>query len=102
MEKTYTIIQEDSENTLGEKLRLRRKELKLSMKEVAISCGLSIGFISQVERGITSPSLTSLTSIANFLKSDVSNFLSQPKSKSSITRHQERDVYTINKNGLQY
>jgi hypothetical protein len=36
MEKTYTIIQEDSENTLGEKLRLRRKELKLSMKEVAI------------------------------------------------------------------
>ena len=102
MEKTYTIIQEDSENTLGEKLRLRRKELKLSMKEVAISCGLSIGFISQVERGLTSPSLTSLTSIANFLKSDVSNFLSQPKSKSSITRHQERDVYTINKNGLQY
>jgi len=72
------------------------------MKEVAISSGLSIGFISQVERGLTSPSLTSLTAIANFLRSDVTNFLSQPKSKSSITRHEERDVYTINKNGLQY
>ena len=72
------------------------------MKEVAISSGLSIGFISQVERGLTSPSLTSLTAIANFLRSDVTNFLSQPKSKSSITRNEERDVYTINKNGLQY
>ena len=72
------------------------------MKEVAVSSGLSIGFISQVERGLTSPSLTSLTAIANFLRSDVTNFLSQPKSKSSITRNEERDVYTINKNGLQY
>ena len=102
MKKNSTVIQEDPENTLGERLRLRRKELKLSMKEVAISSGLSIGFISQVERGLTSPSLTSLNAIANFLRSDVTNFLSQPKSKSSITRHQERDVYTINKNGLQY
>ena len=102
MDKNSTVIQEDPENTLGERLRLRRKELKLSMKEVAVSSGLSIGFISQVERGLTSPSLTSLTAIANFLRSDVTNFLSQPKSKSSITRHQERDVYTINKNGLQY
>ena len=102
MQKKSTVIQEDPENSLGERLRVRRKELKLSMKQVAISSGLSIGFISQVERGLTSPSLTSFTSIANFLKSDVSNFLSQPKSKSSITRHQERDVYTINKNGLQY
>ena len=102
MEKKSTVIQEDPENTLGERLRLRRKELKLSMKEVAVSSGLSIGFISQVERGLTSPSLTSLTAIANFLRSDVTNFLSQPKSKSSITRNEERDVYTINKNGLQY
>jgi len=102
MDKKSTVIQEDPENTLGERLRLRRKELKLSMKEVAVSSGLSIGFISQVERGLTSPSLTSLTAIANFLRSDVTNFLSQPKSKSSITRNEERDVYTINKNGLQY
>lgn len=102
MEKNSTVIQEDPENTLGQRLRLRRKELKLSMKEVAVSSGLSIGFISQVERGLTSPSLTSLTAIANFLRSDVTNFLSQPKSKSSITRNEERDVYTINKNGLQY
>lgn len=96
------VIQEDPENSLGDRLRFRRKELKLSMKEVAIACCLSIGFISQVERGLTSPSLTSLTAIAHFLKSDVSNFLSQPKSKSPITRHKERDVYTINDNGLQY
>ena len=96
------VVKQDPENTLGERLRLRRKELKLSMKEVAYASGLSIGFISQVERGLTSPSLTSLTAIANYLRSDVSNFFSQPKSKSSITRHEERDVYTINKNGLQY
>ena len=45
------VLQEDPENTLGPRLRLRRKELKLSMKEVANASGLSIGFISQVGRG---------------------------------------------------
>ena len=96
------IIQEDPENTLGERLRQHRKQLKLSMKEVAEAVGLSIGFISQVERGLTSPSLTSLSSIANFLGTDVSHFLSQPKSKSPITRNQERDIYTLSNKGLQY
>ena len=50
MQKKSIVIQEDPENSLGERLRVRRKELKLSMKQVAISSGLSIGFISQVER----------------------------------------------------
>ena len=41
------VVKQDPENTLGERLRLRRKELKLSMKEVAYASGLSIGFISR-------------------------------------------------------
>ncbi|MEM7319920.1 MAG: helix-turn-helix domain-containing protein, partial [Pseudomonadota bacterium] len=42
---------------LGQSIRLRRKELGLTMQTVADAAGLSVGFISQVERGLTSPSL---------------------------------------------
>lgn len=93
---------EDADSLIGNKLREHRKELKLSMKEVAEVAGLSIGFISQVERGLTAPSLSSLSSIAKVLNTDISTFLSQPEGKSSFTRNKDRAVYTLSHKGLQY
>lgn len=52
---------------LGEKLRLRRKLRKLSLKAVAEKAGLSIGLLSQVERGLTTPSIRSLRAICEAL-----------------------------------
>lgn len=49
--------------SLGEKLRLRRKVRKLSLKEVSEKAGVSIGLLSQVERGLTMPSIRSVHSI---------------------------------------
>ena len=45
---------------LGTKLRARRKELGLSLRELGAKANLSAAFLSQVERGITNPSLDSL------------------------------------------
>jgi transcriptional regulator with XRE-family HTH domain len=87
---------------IGSQLREHRKALKLSMKEVAEAAGLSIGFISQVERGLTAPSLSSLSSIAKVLNTDISTFLSQPEGKSSFTSHKDRAVYTLSHRDLQY
>ena len=44
---------------LGRELRRLRKTRGLSLGEVAGKAGLSLGLISQVERGITSPSIRS-------------------------------------------
>lgn len=36
---------------VGEKIRKLRKEKKLTLKDIAEATGLSIGYISQLERG---------------------------------------------------
>lgn len=87
---------------LGQRLRARRRELSLTLKEVADAAGLSVGFISQVERGLTVPSLSSLASIAGVLGSHVTTFLAQPEGKTPHTRHNERPVYAVDKAALSY
>lgn len=48
---------------IGHRLRLRRKVRGLSLKQVSERSGLSIGLVSQIERGLTTPSLRSLNQI---------------------------------------
>ncbi|MGY6710167.1 MAG: cupin domain-containing protein [Rhizobiaceae bacterium] len=92
----------DELSPLGERLRSRRQQLKLTLKEVALGSGLSVGFISQIERGITSPSLSSLVSVARVLRMEVGEFLAQPKPEGPVTRHDERPVYAVSPNSLTY
>lgn len=87
---------------LGMRLRHRRRELGLTLKEVAHGAGLSVGFISQIERGITSPSLSSLVAVSHVLKVDVGEFLSQPRGDEPLTRHDRRTVYAISENSVTY
>lgn len=88
--------------SIGERLRDRRKELGLTLKDVADGAGLSVGFISQVERHLTVPSLSSLASISRVLRTPITSFLSQPDGGQPHTRHDERPVYAVQANGLQY
>lgn len=56
---------------IGGRLRSRRRVRGLSLKEVATKAGLSIGMVSQVERGQVSPSIRSLRSICDALEMPV-------------------------------
>ena len=94
--------QAEDDGPLGSRLRSRRRELNLTLKDVADGAGLSVGFISQVERGLTSPSLSSLVSISGVLKTHVTTFLSQPEGKSPLTRRRERSTYRVDRNAVQY
>ena len=49
---------------VGEKIRKLRKEKKLTLKDIAEATGLSIGYISQLERGAVEPSLASLRKVS--------------------------------------
>lgn len=52
---------------LGEKLRLLRKSTReLTLAEVAKQTGLSVSFLSDLERGQTRPSLDTLEKLSNF------------------------------------
>ena len=63
--------------TIGGALRARRKALGLTMQAVADAAGLSVGFISQAERGLAAPSLNSLADIARVLRVPVAGLLDQ-------------------------
>jgi transcriptional regulator with XRE-family HTH domain len=62
---------------LGRKIRVQRKAQGLSIRELAARSGLSIGMISQIEQGKSTPSLRSLRLISDTLRSPVSALFDQ-------------------------
>jgi transcriptional regulator with XRE-family HTH domain len=67
----------DGDVGLGDRLRARRKALGKTMQQVADEASLTIGFISQIERGISTPSLASLYNVAKALDASIDMFVSQ-------------------------
>ncbi len=59
---------------IGERLKQLRLQRGLTQEELADRCELSKGFISLVERDLTSPSITTLQDILVSLGSDLSRF----------------------------
>lgn len=52
---------------VGQRIRELRRSRKLSLETVAARTDLSIGFLSQIERGLSSPSLRVLATLADVL-----------------------------------
>jgi transcriptional regulator with XRE-family HTH domain len=63
---------------LGDRIRQLRKGRELTLKELGVRTGLSHAFLSQVERGLARPSMTTLGEIAEALGIGTSALLSQP------------------------
>ena len=69
------------ENTMviGEKIRFLRQQNNLTQEELADRCELSKGFISLLERDMTSPSISTLKDILEALGTDLASFFSEPQ-----------------------
>ena len=80
---------------LGTKLRARRKELGLSLRELGAKANLSAAFLSQVERGITNPSLDSLRRIAKALDVPFFYFFVEDSAKQPVVRKDQRVKVTL-------
>jgi len=63
------------EVAIGLEVRMLRKHVDLTVAELAEQCGVSVGMLSKIENGLTSPSLTSLQSIAHALGVPISQLL---------------------------
>ena len=62
---------------IGSKIKRLRVRLGLTQEELAARTELTKGFISQLERDITSPSIATLMDILEALGTDVSEFFSE-------------------------
>ncbi len=87
---------------LGAAIRARRKAMGKTMDRVASECGLTSGFLSQVERGISSPSLSSLMAIAAALGSTVEALLSVPDDLREFTPAGAGQHYALGTRGRFY
>jgi transcriptional regulator with XRE-family HTH domain len=64
---------------IGEKIRLLRKSRQVTLKGLAKRTGLSIGYLSQIERNLSSPSVNVLRDIATALGVNISWFFEAPE-----------------------
>jgi transcriptional regulator with XRE-family HTH domain len=78
-----------TELRIGSRLRARRLELGLTISEVAEQAGLTAGFISQLERDLTSASLSSLYRICAVLGIRVGNLVDDVPSGRLIRREEQ-------------
>ncbi len=65
--------------SLGERIRKRRKEQRLVLTELAEMCTISPSFLSQIERDQANPSISTLHDIAVALGVTVGYFFAEPQ-----------------------
>lgn len=75
---------------IGERIRTRRKEMGLSLRELGKKAGVTAGFLSQVENDQVSPSLNSLQNIATALQVPMFYFLNNTQGGKVVKADQRR------------
>ena len=69
---------------IGEKIKRMRVQLGLTQEELAARTELSKGFISQLERDLTSPSIATLMDILETLGSDIAHFFNEAPPEKTV------------------
>ncbi len=61
--------------TIGRRIKDKRKALHQTQDHLAEALGVSVGYISQIERGVTKVNLDTLSKIATHLSCELSELL---------------------------
>lgn len=90
---------------LGQHLRGLRKMHDLSLERLAGRCGLSVGALSQIERGITSPTMRSLRRLSEVFNVPMSQLFHEGEyppveELGRIVRAEGRRVLSLNTSGV--
>ncbi|MFB9166609.1 helix-turn-helix domain-containing protein [Arthrobacter psychrochitiniphilus] len=64
---------------IGSRLRAARQDQRLTIEQVADATGLTKGFLSRVERDLTSPSVTSLVTLCQVLSISIGDLFAAPE-----------------------
>lgn len=94
----------DHNITIGAKVKAFRTAKKYTLKQLSEESGLSIGFLSQLERGLSSIAIDSLSRLADILGVSLSSFFdsASEQEKSPVMRSFELHCSQINPHIIQY
>ncbi len=87
---------------IGQKIKERRQELSMSLRDIGEKTGLSASFISQVENNLTEPSINSLQKIALALNVPMFTFLNGGEHPERVVRSNARKRLSFPNPHLQY
>lgn len=87
------------EAAIGAQVRRLRKKHDMTVMELAKQSGLSIGMLSKIENGTTSPSLTTLQVLAQALNVPITSFFIQFEERRDITFVEAGRGLTIERRG---
>lgn len=85
---------------IGEKLKQLRIEKGLTQMDLASRCELSKGFISQVERDLTSPSIATLVDILECLGTNLKDFFNNDEEEKIVFSNE--DIFEAENTELNY
>ena len=91
-----------SPTAFGGRIRELRRKAGLTLQSLADQAGISVGFLSQVERDKATPSLGTLASLAAALGVEVDVFIATPRPADSVTRAGERPQFALADSSLHY
>lgn len=72
---------------LGIKIRRQRQNKDMTLKMLAEASGLSVSFLSEIERGVSKPSMTSLRSIVQVLGISLLSFADGTSTDDAVTNN---------------
>lgn len=87
---------------LGDKIRTKRAERDLSLRQLADLTGLTPSFLSQVERNLAEPSITSLRKLSEALEVPIFFFLLEDSGEGRVVRKHERKVLNFPESHLTF
>src|SRR5512146_3227109 len=77
---------------IGQKIKERRIEQDLSLRDLGEMTGLTASFLSQIENGLTEPSISSLQKIATALKVPMFTFLNGWQTEQVVRRESRKKL----------
>lgn len=87
---------------IGALIRARRRQLHMTLQALGEAAGLSVGFLSQVERDQATPSLGALAGIARGLGVDIDYFIATPSIENGVTRAASRLTFSLPGSSMMY
>ncbi len=87
---------------VGALLRSARRSQNLTLQELSNRANLSVGYLSQIERDIATPSLGSLNRLATALSLDLGHFIPLPNARGLVTRKRDRETIWVREGGMTY
>ena len=97
--KRQGVVSPPAENAAspGARFRRLRQRRRLSLTQVARATGVSVGFLSALERGQMSASIATLRRIARYYRTNILSFFEAAKDNSRLVRPTERKVLETSK-----